>query len=115
MSEEFLPLLVMGIDEAKAFQKKMQSRGVEIALNHSDQTCTRGCRVTLEVCGRRDDIPAIKEELDKDYATLLEGHDYDTRLLNEVFDPSADSAVCPACGCKFATTSSECPDCGLMF
>ena len=112
---DLVKIAVMGLNEAKQFQKDCSAKGIELVLNHDDASCTRGCAVTVEVHAKETDLPVVQEIYSSNYMKLLEGHDVDPETLNAVFDPSAESATCPACGHTFSTTNSECPDCGLMF
>ena len=107
-------LAVMPLQDAKTFQEQLKSRGIEIVLNHSDQTCTRGCAVTVEVMGYEKDLPIITEVYSHNFQKLVEGHDINWEQMNSVYDPNQAEATCPACGHKFATSNSECPDCGLV-
>lgn len=111
---EPIRLAVMPLTDAKEFQDQLQKKGVEIILNHNEQTCTRGCTVTVEVLGHEKDIEIIAKSYQENYQKLTEGHEVNWEVANSVFDPSAESATCPACGHSFSTSQSECPDCGLV-
>lgn len=114
MNMEPLRIAVMPINEAKSFQDDLLKEGVELVLNHNEQTCTRGCSVTVEVLGYEKDIPKIIEKYENNYKKLLDGHDVNLEIINSVFDPNKATATCPACGTDFATTHTECPECGLF-
>jgi hypothetical protein len=111
---ELIKLAVMGLNEAKELKKDCEAQGAEIVLNHNDQTCNRGCSVTVEVHASEKDLPIVQKVYSEKYEKLLAGHDVDMNIINSVYDSSQDTAVCPACGFNFSTTNSECPDCGLM-
>lgn len=111
---EAVRIAVMPINEAKSFQDDLLKDGVELVLNHNEQTCTRGCTVTVEVLGYEKDIPKIIEKYESNYKKLLDGLDVNWEVANSVFDPSKATATCPACGTEFATTYTECPECGLF-
>jgi hypothetical protein len=111
---ELIKLAVMALNEAKDLKKECEAKGVEIVLNHNDQTCNRGCSVTVEVLASEKDLPIVQEVYSTKYQKLLKGHDVNMDIINSVYDSSQDTAVCPACGFKFSTSNSECPDCGLM-
>ncbi len=110
---EFVKMAVMNLQEAKEFQKELAGREVDIVLNHDDKTCTRGCAVTVEVHGREVDMPMIQKVYSEIYAKLLDGHDINPEQMNAIYDPNQAEALCPACGHRFATGPTECPDCGL--
>ena len=105
---------VMGLNEAKAFKSELEARGVELVLNHNEQTCTRGCTITVEMLAKEADIPTIQKLYQEKYEQLLEGHDINAEQMNAIFDSSQAEALCPACGHKFSTANTECPDCGLV-
>lgn len=107
-------MAVMGLNEAKNLQKLLGDQGVELVLNHDDASCTRGCSVTVEVHAKEADIPKVQEVYSQIYMKSLEGHDIDLEVINSVFDPSKESATCPACGASFITSLSSCPECDLV-
>ena len=111
---ELVKIAVMGLQEAKDLQSECRTRDVELVLNHDDKTCSRGCAVTVEIHAKESDLPVIQEVYSAKYKKILEGHDYDPETINSVFDPSAETVTCPACGHIFSPTNSECPDCGLV-
>lgn len=111
---EFKKIAVMNLQEAKDFQTTLREEGVEVVLNHDDETCTRGCAVTVELLGRDEDLDKIQEVYTNSYKKLLTGLDFDPEVVNSVFDTSQSEATCPACAHKFATSHTECPDCGLV-
>ena len=111
---EPLRIAVMPLAEAKAFQDDLLKEGVELVLNHNEQTCSRGCSVTVEVLGYEKDLPKIVEKYENNYKKLLDGLDVNWEAVNSVFDPNKATATCPACATEFATTNTECPECGLF-
>ncbi len=106
---------VMELVDAKRLKERLAEMGVEIELGHNKQTCTRGCKVTVEVWGYPKDLPKIQGVLDEERSKLLEDIDFDPKQGEQVFDPSKETAVCPACGTEFSTELKECPECGLSF
>ena len=106
---------VIGLNEGKIFQKELAVKGVELVLNHNEQTCTRGCSITVEMLALEKDMPIIQELYQSKYKQLLEGYDVDFEAMNSVFDPNQEMAQCPACSTQFSTKASECPECGLFF
>lgn len=111
---EPLRLAVMPLQDAKDLQDQLLKKGVEIVLNHNDQTCKRGCTITVEVLGFEKDLPTISEIYTKNFQKLTEGHNVNWEQMNAVFDPNQAEATCPACGFTFSTAKTECPDCGLV-
>jgi hypothetical protein len=111
---EPIRLAVMPLNDAKSLQDDLRKEGVELILNHNDQTCTRGCSVTVEVLGFEKDMEAISNKYQENYQKLIEGHDVNWEAINSVFDPNSEQVTCPACSFSFAPTGAECPDCGLV-
>ena len=106
---------VMALQEAKNHQLKLKSQGVELILKVNDQTCTTGCKVTVEVWASEADSEIVKIHFKDDYLKHVRGHEPNLEHLSQVFDPSASEVTCQACGTKFSPTVNECPDCGLMY
>ena len=78
--------------------------------------CGKGCCGTeffLQI--KREDGELAMEALARDFkrTTALDHHDLSH--VRSVYDPGAGQTVCPACGFRFAPTTSTCPDCGLCF
>ena len=113
MDEIFLG--VMELTEAKYHQLKLQAQGVILEFKTHAQTCTTGCKVTVEVWGRGEDGDLIKDHFQKDYLKHVKNHEPNFDHLMQVFDPTALEVVCQACGSKFAPTANECPECGLVY
>lgn len=113
MSEVFLG--VMDLQEAKNHQYRLKGMGVEVVLKTNAQTCTTGCKVTVEVWGNETDKEVLVKHFQSDYMKHVMGHVPNFEHLSEVFDPTAAEVICQACGTKFAPTSQECPDCGLVY
>lgn len=108
-------IAVMPLQEAKTLKEQLAAQGIEIELNHSKQTCTSGCTVTVEVHANGFDIPNIIKFMDDEFKSLIESGDFNLENLNQTFDPNQETATCPACSFQFSTQLSECPDCGLAF
>lgn len=104
---------VMDLNEAKNLKDRLLKDGVELVLNHDGATCTRGCRVTVEVSVAESDFEKVKNLMTKDYLRNLEGHEYNPELFNHIFDPNSEWATCPACGTTFSTGLTICPECEL--
>lgn len=112
---ELIRLGTMGLHEAKSLQRVLAQEGVELVLDHNDQTCTRGCSVTVELLVSEAGLPMVQKVLKAQFERQTQGTNVQWELMNEVFDPEKAEATCPACGTKFETSSKACPDCGLCF
>lgn len=106
---------VMELQEAKNHQYALKTKGVELTLKVNDQTCTSGCKVTVEVWAMASDEGMVKAHFQNDYLKHVKGHEPQAHLLSAVFDTSQESVTCQACGSIFSPTSPECPDCGLVY
>lgn len=113
MEEVFLG--VMELQEAKNHQLKLKPLGVELNLKTNSQTCTTGCKVTVEVWGKESDKEALMNHFQSDYLKHVQGHEPNFEHMSAVFDPNAEEVTCQACGMKFKPTATECPDCGLVY
>jgi hypothetical protein len=113
MEELFLG--VMELQEAKNHQHQLKSLGVILSLKTNAQTCTTGCKVTVEVWGPATDKEILMKHFQNDYLKHLKGHEPNVEHISAVFDPSADEVTCQACGMKFSPKAQECPDCGLVY
>lgn len=113
MEEIFLG--VMDLQEAKNHQLSLKTKGIEIHFKTHSETCTTGCKVTVEVWGRGEDTEALQNHFQSDYLKHVKGHVPNFEHLSAVYDPSASEVICQACGAKFTPTASECPDCGLCY
>ncbi|MGE3610107.1 MAG: hypothetical protein AB7I27_11010 [Bacteriovoracaceae bacterium] len=113
MEEVFLG--IMGLQEAKNHQLKLKQQGIDIILKTHQETCTTGCKVTVEVWGQDIDRDKLQQYFSTDFLKHVKGHEPDFEHLSAVFDPSAEEVICQACGAKFKPTSTECPDCGLVY
>ena len=111
---DLVKIAVMGLNEAKDFQNLLEQVGISTQLNHDDQTCTRGCAVTVELMANESDVPKIQQIYTQQFNKLLQGLKFDPNVVNSVYDTSQEEATCPACGHGFKTTETECPDCGLV-
>jgi hypothetical protein len=114
MEEIFLG--VMDLQEAKNHQYRLKNIGVSIALKTNHETCSTGsCKVTVEIWGLESDKEALMYHFQGDYLKHVKGHVPNFEHLSAVFDPNASEVTCQACGAKFAPSSQECPDCGLVY
>ena len=105
---------VMELQEAKTHQIKLKSQNIIVDFKTHQETCTSGCKVTVEVWGKTEDKEKLLQYFHHDFKKNL-GHEINQEALNSIFDPSSSEVICQACGAKFSPTSNECPDCGLMY
>lgn len=107
-------LAILPLQDAKNLQNELRQQGVELILNHNEQTCKRGCAVTVEVLGYEKDFEIISKTYTASYQKLFADQKVNWEIHNAVFDTSKETGICPACGFEFSTSNAECPDCGLV-
>jgi uncharacterized protein (UPF0212 family) len=81
-----------------------------------EKSCGKGCCPTnffLQV--RREDAMDAFRVIEAVHARNTALHHHDTSHSHGVFNADAGEATCPACGHKFPTAFTTCPDCGLCF
>ncbi len=106
---------VMDIQEAKNHQYKMKALGVALNIKSNGETCTTGCKVTVELWGFEKDAPTLQTYFKDEYLKHVAGHVPNFENMQAVYDPTAAEVICQACGMKFRPTATECPDCGLVY
>lgn len=112
---EDLFLGVMELQEAKNHQLKLKNLGVLIELKTNGETCTTGCKVTVELWGNENDREMLFKHFQNDFLKHVKGHEPNFDHLTAVFDASSSEVICQACGAKFSPSTNECPDCGLVY
>ena len=117
-ADEPLALVRRGpLGQIRQLQALLEAHGLA-AIARTDgpagcRTTCRGAELLLQV--RAADLAEVLALLDEEHRRTTVLTDYDTSLADEVFDAGRNEATCPACGCRFPTSSSTCPDCGLSF
>ena len=101
--------------QIKALHGYLVDRGLpSLVTKEEGGACgCRGPEVVLQV--READLDEVMAALAQEYLHSTGLAEHDTRFAGGVYDAGAAEAICPACGCRFSTTSTVCPDCGLCF
>ncbi|MFP7756123.1 hypothetical protein ACLG6S_16000 [Thermodesulfobacteriota bacterium B35] len=87
-----------------------------LAVKEGGAGCGKGCCGTdLILRVRADDASEVMRILAEEHVRGTALTEHDTSHLNAVFNTAAQEATCPACGCRFPTTTTTCPECGLCF
>ena len=115
MSQQQIRIGIMEIAQAENLRTRLKKREINVQILHNQQTCTSGCKISVEVWAHPKDMGGIVEEFQTERARQLQGLDFDPALLDQVHSQDKEEAICPACGTRFPSTSQECPDCGLAF
>ena len=103
--------------QIKELQVILGERGIpSLAVREGEGGCGQGCCGTgLILRVRPDDVPEVARILEEEYVRGTALEEYDTSHADAVFNTAALEATCPACGCRFPTTTTTCPECGLCF
>ncbi|MGD9950092.1 MAG: hypothetical protein AB7U29_16690 [Desulfobulbus sp.] len=101
--------------QIKELQQYLKSRGLaaRIAKEEGPGCGCRGPEVVLQI--REQELQQVMAVLAEEYWQSTGLDDHDTQFAGSVFDDQAEEALCPACGHRFPTSESTCPDCGLCF
>ena len=81
---EHIKLAILPLVDAKGLQDQLKSKGVELVLNHNDQTCTRGCTVTVEVLGLEKDVEIIAKTYQENYQKLTDDFHLNKKIIDSV-------------------------------
>ncbi|MBI5557904.1 MAG: hypothetical protein HY885_09720 [Deltaproteobacteria bacterium] len=114
--EELVAIHKGQLNEIKAIEKELKAENIDAIITGDEKSCQKNCcPSTFYLQVRRVDAmdasAVVQSYIDK--TTALSQHDMSH--CDAVFNPEARQAVCPACGFKFQTTTTTCPDCGLCF
>jgi len=114
--DDIVPIHKGQLNEIRDIEKELKAENIAYLVSGDGNSCNKGCcpsNFCLEV--RREDAleayTIIQAHIER--TTALSHHDLSH--CDVVFDPSVKHATCPACGFKFQTTTTTCPDCGLCF
>ncbi len=104
--------------QMKQLQSYLRRHGIpSLVVKEDSDGCNKGCcrgsELFLQV--RTGDLQEVMAVLELEYRQSTGLSDHDTSLAGAVYNVRAEEATCPACGFRFATSSTTCPDCGLCF
>ncbi len=106
---------VFDLNEAKIHQFKLKEKKIDLIFKTHPSTCTSGCKVTVELWCKPNDLSSVQEYFKQAYLKNLSGHSVDFKQINEVFDPHQEKVICQACGEEFSGQVTTCPSCGLVY
>lgn len=114
--DDLVHLGTIDLTEGKRLKYALaEHRKIELQLVSNPETCqSGGCGAKVEIYAKVRDVEAFREYVQSERAAILEGLEVPEHT-NSVYDDQATEAICPACGEKFATSATECPECGLGF
>ncbi len=103
--------------QMKQLQSYLLQQGIpSLAVKESPENCSKGCRgaeLLLQV--RTSDLREVAAALEQEHRQSTGLSDHDTSLAGAIYNVDVKEATCPACGFRFSTSSTACPDCGLCF
>lgn len=104
------------LSEMRRLAMLLNDEKIGTLLAGDEKTCSQSCCPTVyDLLVKREDgmeaFNIIEEEHKR--TTGLTYHEHPDADI--VFNPEAGEACCPACGHRFPTTGTTCPDCGLNF
>ena len=105
------------IIEVKLVQKLLAEQRIPSLIGGEADCCRKGCRggpemhLQVREADAQDAMMVLAEHFKA--STALDSHDLSH--LQTAFDPRAAATACPACGTRFAPTTTTCPECGLCF
>lgn len=113
MGEIFLG--IMELQDATNHQLALKRKGVDVVFRTHRETCTSGCKITVELWGQEQDSSTLESYFSHEQKRQLASLGANEELLKEVYDTSAEKVICQACGHEFTPEHTECPDCGLVY
>ena len=116
MSAEQKTLLgIVPASDADILASQLSKSGVMITTIFNHSSCKGGCAPSKEIWAHPDDVGFIQKFMVERHQQSLKDMGVDLDQINQVFDPSKPTAVCPACGTTFSTSLTQCPECELAF
>jgi hypothetical protein len=104
------------LHDLKRLEDLLAAERIGTRLIGDEQSCSKSC------CPSHFYLQVRKEDAVDALQLLARDHQRTTGLDagchahgEEVYNPHAGEAICPACGFRFSTSAATCPDCGLCF
>ncbi|MFH7326470.1 hypothetical protein [Desulfurivibrio sp. C05AmB] len=104
------------LGDLRHLEALLKEERIACRITADEKSCSKSCcpsSFLLEVS--RDDAPDAARIVEQEYRRMTRLDDHQMVAGDAVFNPEAEENICPACGYRFPSTSSECPDCGLNF
>jgi len=104
------------IADIRHLEELLRHERIICLVSGDEQSCNKGCCPTsFYLLVRREDASDAVGVIQAVHAQNTALHHHDTSHSHGVFNADAGEACCPACGHKFPTAFTTCPDCGLCF
>ena len=104
------------LSEIRHLEALLREERIACLVAGDEQSCGKGCcpsNFYLQV--RREDAMDAFRVIEALHARYTALHHHDTSHSHGVFNADAGEATCPACGHRFPTAFTTCPECGLCF
>jgi len=111
---EYIQVGEAPLGEAKRLQTALEAQGVKLSMASDPENCN-SCSPKVALFVRHADLEKFQAVLRDEHSRSMGDLQHDAGLADAVFDPEKAEATCPACGQVFATSLTECPECGLGF
>jgi len=115
--DELVDIVKGQIINIKNLQSMLKSEGFPSIIAGDSNSCGKGCcgggEVRLQI--KAEDARGVMEVMAREHVHSTGLMDHDTSYVDSVYNTESVLATCPACGCKFATDTNTCPECGLCF
>lgn len=114
--DEIVTIHKAPLADIKRLEGLLREERIAAVIVGDEQSCGKSCCPTnfyLQV--RRQDALDALQVVEGDHARHTALHHHDYRHGDGVFNADAGEASCPACGHRFPTAFSTCPECGLCF
>ena len=114
--DELVDIIRGAVLNIKQMQSRLAKEGLPSIVAGDSDSCGKGCCAgEVRLQARMSDVQDIMAFMAREHIQTTGLADHDNSYSEAVFDPSAMSSTCPACGCSFSPQNKICPDCGLCF
>ncbi len=112
---EVVPVLQATVPQAKEMLSVCLEAGIPAVLGGGPGCSTGGCAPRVLLYAREEDLPRLRDLLEKRWRALLEQEGTWKPPSSEQIDMGPDGEPpCPACGTAAPLVDGACSDCGLQ-
>lgn len=115
-TDDLVAIHKASLADIRHLEELLRHERIACLVAGDEKSCGKGCCPTtffLQV--RREEAMEALRVIEAVHAQHTALHHHDTSHAHGVFNADAGEACCPACGHKFPTAFTTCPDCGLCF
>ncbi|MEW6220312.1 MAG: hypothetical protein AB1634_12375 [Thermodesulfobacteriota bacterium] len=104
------------LPDIRQLEELLARERIACLVQGDDASCGKGCcPTTFYLLVRREDARDALEIMNEEHRRTTGLDSHEAGHGDAIFDPAAAEAVCPACGERFSTQTTTCPECGLCF